>query len=75
MEWSGNAMTTPRDVKEPQPACGESQASADAELKGSLAAIRRAAIRARQIAQQTGTDLIVMRAGRVMRISPSKKQP
>jgi predicted ABC-type ATPase len=48
-------------------------AGADADLKGSLAAIRRAANRARQVAQQTGTDLIVMRGGQVTRVSPRKK--
>lgn len=66
-------MTTPKNVNEPQPAYGELPASADADLKGSLAAIRRAASRARQVAQQTGTDLIVMRGGRVTRVNPRNK--
>jgi hypothetical protein len=67
-------MTTPRDVKEPQPAYGDLPAGSDADLKGSLAAIRRAAHRARQVAQQTGTDLIVVRGGRITRVSPGKKE-
>jgi hypothetical protein len=67
-------MTTPKDMNEPQPAYGELPASADADLKGSLAALRRAANRARQLAQQTGTDLIVLRGGRVTRVSPPNKQ-
>jgi hypothetical protein len=66
-------MTSPKDVKEPQPAYGELPANADADLKGSLTAIRRAAQRARQVAQQTGTDLIVVRGGRVTRVGPQKK--
>lgn len=66
-------MTLPKDAKEPQPACGELPASADADLSGSLAAMRRAAQRARQVAQQTGTDLIIVRAGRVIRVRPQKK--
>lgn len=66
-------MTLPKDVNEPQPAYGEVPAGADADLKGSLAAIRRAAQRARQVAQQTGTDLIVVRGGRVVRVGPQPK--
>jgi hypothetical protein len=65
-------MTSPKDVKEPQPAYGELPANADADLKGSLTAIRRAAQRARKVAQETGTDLIVVRGGRVVRIDPKK---
>lgn len=69
-------MTTPKDVNEPRAAYGELPASADADLKGSMAAIRRAATRARQVAQQTGTDLIVVRGGRITRVSPAtKRQP
>jgi beta-lactamase class A len=37
----------------------------DRDLAGSVDAMRRAAIRARQIAAQTGTDLIVWRDGKV----------
>lgn len=66
-------MTLPKDVNEPQPAYGEVPAGADADLKGSLAAMRRAAQRARQVAQQTGTDLIVVRGGRVVRVGPQPK--
>lgn len=40
---------------------------------GSLHALRRAAIRARQVAQQTGTDLIVVRSGKVVRVSPQQQ--
>lgn len=66
-------MTTPKHVNEPQPAYGELPLGADADLKGSLHAIRRAAHRARQVAQQTGTDLIVIRAGQLVRVSPQPK--
>jgi hypothetical protein len=37
----------------------------DKDLAGSVDAMRRAAIRARQVAVQTGTDLIVWRDGKV----------
>jgi hypothetical protein len=41
----------------------------DPDLRGSMAAMRRAAESARKIAIQTGTDLIVMRDGKITRIS------
>lgn len=66
-------MTTPKHVNEPVPAYGEKPSPFDADIEGSLKALRRAAIRARQIADQTGTDLIVMRAGQVVRVSPKQK--
>lgn len=66
-------MTTPKHVNEPVPSYGQIPPGADADLKGSLTAIRRAALRARQVAQQTGTDLIVVRAGQVVRVSPQQK--
>ncbi|OGB01012.1 MAG: hypothetical protein A3E79_05720 [Burkholderiales bacterium RIFCSPHIGHO2_12_FULL_61_11] len=43
------------------------------DVNGALNALRRAAVRARQVAQQTGTDLIVVRAGQVVRVSPQQK--
>lgn len=73
IDWSGKTMMKPGDVNEPQPTYGEPRANADADIGGSLAAMRRAAQRARQVAEQTGTDLIVVRGGRVTRVSPQKK--
>lgn len=66
-------MKTPKHVNEPLPAHGEMPPGVDADLKGSLHAIRRAALRARQVAQQTGTDLIVVRSGQVVRVPPQPK--
>ncbi len=66
-------MTSPKQVNEPVPAYGAVPAGANAEVKGSLQAMRRAALRARQVAQQTGTDLIVLRAGKVVRVPPASK--
>ncbi len=63
-------MNQPKQVNEPQPAYGDLPASAGADLRGSLAALQRAARRARQVAQQTNTDLIVVRKGQVVRIKP-----
>ena len=68
-------MTTPKQVNEPAAVYGTLPASANADIKGSLIAIRRAALRARQVAQQTGTDLIVVRAGQVVRLQPNRKDP
>ena len=66
-------MTNPLHVNEPVPRYGQIPPDADADLKGSLTAIRRAALRARLVAQQTGTDLIVVRADQVVRVSPQQK--
>ena len=68
-------MTTPRKVNESIPSYEQSPAGVNADFKGAQAAIRRAAQRARQVAQQTGTDLIVIRAGRVVRLSQGKSDP
>ena len=65
-------MTTP-NVTEPLRACGEMPPCLDADIEGSLRALRRAAIRARLIAQQTGTDLIVVRSGKIVRVPPPHK--
>ena len=70
-------MTTPKPGNEPAAASGPLNgplpASANADIQGSWAAMRRAAQRARQVAQQTGTDLIVVRAGQVVRLTPQPK--
>lgn len=42
-------------------------------LAGSLEAMRRAARQARKVAEQTGTDVIVLRDGRLVRVHPAKK--
>lgn len=66
-------MTTLKHVNEPVPVETPLPESSSADLKGSWDAIRRAAQRARQVAQQTGTDLIVMRAGQVVCVAPQSK--
>jgi hypothetical protein len=62
-------------ANEPVPNYGQPPPGADVDLKGSFQAMRRAAQRARQLAEQTGTDLIVARSGQVVRVSPQKKTP
>ena len=49
------------------------QQHADEDLKGALAALRRAAQRAREIARQTGTAIVVMRDGKLVREIPTLK--
>jgi hypothetical protein len=67
---------TQHEVNEPVPAYGARlPADADVDLKGSLQAIKRAAQRAREVALQTGTALIVQRAGQVVRVQPAEKAP
>ncbi|MBX3617237.1 hypothetical protein [Nitrosomonas sp.] len=43
----------------------------DPDLAGSLVAIRRAAQRARQLAANTNTELVVLRDGKCVHIKPS----
>jgi len=47
----------------------------NADLRGSWQAIQRAAQRARELAAQTGTELIVSRDGMMERIRPQPAQP
>lgn len=66
-------MKDPNQVNEPLAHYGQAPASADADFKGSLVAIKRAALRARQLADQTGTDLIVVRSGQLVRVPPRSR--
>lgn len=66
-------MTKPHQVNEPQPEYGSGATGSKTDMVGAQAAMRRAAQRARQVAQQTGTDLIVARGGRVVRVPPGGK--
>jgi hypothetical protein len=43
----------------------------DPDLRSSMAALRRASELARKIAIQTGTDLIVVRDGRLLHVDPA----
>ena len=72
IDW--NSMDIPGDLNEPLPSYGDAQERLASPVKGSLAAIRRAANRARQVAEQTGTDLIVLRDGQVRRVSPVQRE-
>ena len=44
----------------------------DPVMRGSMAALQRAAEEARRIAIQTGTELITMREGKICRLSPEE---
>ena len=66
-------MTTPKQLDEPVPGQGEMPPQLDPFIEGSLNALRRAAVVARQVAEQTSTDLIVVRSGQIVRVSPQRK--
>lgn len=48
--------------------------SSDPDIRGSLPALRRAARRARRLAEKTQTPLFVLVGGRVRNLNPSRKQ-
>jgi predicted ABC-type ATPase len=75
MDRSDKPMISPKDVREPQPDYAELPADIDAYINGSLDALRRAAQRARQVALQTGTDLIIERDGRIVHVNPADEVP
>jgi hypothetical protein len=71
MDW-GDASRKAGAVMEPEPKCPTDLSSqAGPHVRGALEAMRRAAFRAREIARQTGTDLILVRDGRGVRVKPS----
>ncbi len=75
LDWRGKPMTPNALASEPESlydACGVATPS---DVEGSFAALRRAAKRARQIALQTGTDLIVHRGGQTVRVDPAHTDP
>jgi predicted ABC-type ATPase len=74
IDWSANPSTAPGRTREPKAAYGDWPADADPFLRGSMEALRRAGQRARELARQTGTDVIVMRDGRIVRVSPRDKK-
>jgi hypothetical protein len=42
----------------------------DADLKGAIRALERAALRARRLAEETGTPFYVLKDGRVVDLNP-----
>jgi hypothetical protein len=46
------------------------QEARNADLRGSWPALQRAAQRARELAAQTGTELVIIRHGAMVRIKP-----
>ena len=63
-------MKSPKQAREPTPTCGSLPANANEDIQGALAALCRSAQRAREVAKQTGTDLIQFRDGKVVRVKP-----
>mgnify|MGYP000886314201 CR=1 FL=1 len=67
-------MTASHKASEPSAAYFVQPAGVDSNLKGATDAMRRAALRARQVAEQTGTCLVVSRQGEVVRVPPQKRK-
>lgn len=65
---------TDTKLNEPQPFYGGLPAGASPDLRGALQAIRRSAGRARQVAEQTGTELIIWRDGQIVRVKPVRAE-
>ena len=66
-------MKQPLKATEPVSIYAVEPAGPPADLRGALPAMRRAAQRARLTAEQTGTDLIQVRDGKVVRVPPIQK--
>lgn len=70
---SGSIMKQPNTpLNEPQAAYDGLPANASPNLRGAMRALYRAAERARRVAEQTGTDLIICRDGQIVRVKPEK---
>ncbi len=67
-------MTTSHRANEPAAPYSAQSPDSDSKLEGVTNAIHRAARRARQVAEQTGTFLIVARRGEIVRVPPSKNK-
>lgn len=72
VDWSDKTMIKTEKVSEQGPGYAEVPADAPAMVRDSMAALRRAGLRAREIAEQTGTDLIVVRDGRITHLPPTR---
>jgi predicted ABC-type ATPase len=73
LDWSRD-MSSPDTAREPQASYdshGAAAGAAGAPVQGAMQALRRAAGRARELALQTGTCLVVQRGGQVVREKPA----
>ena len=73
MEWTVMNQTD-KQLNEPQPLYGGLPAGASSDLHGALHAIQRSAGRARRVAEQTGTELIIWRGGQIVRVKPVRAE-
>jgi hypothetical protein len=66
-------MNEPDTVPEPQPSYGApiSPPGTAVPMLDAMKALRRAAVRARELARQTGTHLVLQRGGQVVREKPT----
>jgi len=47
----------------------------DSDMEGAMAALKRAAQRAREIARQTDTAIVVVRDGKIVHVKPWLEEP
>ena len=66
-------MNEPDSAREPQPSYGARTlpSGTTAPALDAMKALRRAAVRARDLARQTGTHLVLQRGGQVVREKPT----
>jgi hypothetical protein len=72
IDWSKPDMTDPKAVNEPAPQYQGGKVAGSEYFDGALAAMRRAALRARGVAQLSGTDLVIVQDGRIVHIPASE---
>ena len=69
LDWSANMKPGP-SVREPRAPFAGPPPGAGPDLRGSYQALLRAAARARELARQTGTELVLVKDGRIVRFRP-----
>lgn len=73
VDWKGNVMPV-NQVSEPLPTYNGLPPHASEQMKGAYAALLRAAANARKLARQTGTQIVVVRDGQIVNVSPGPEE-
>lgn len=74
-DWHEALLPKAKHVaEEPEALYGELRSQLPDQVRDSFAALQRAALRARQTALQTGTPLILVQDGQVVRVAPQEMQ-
>ncbi len=70
LDWSMRPVDDQTSINEPGTPYGAPPPHASPDLRGSYQAMLRAAARAREVARQTGTELVLVKDGRVVKVKP-----